>query len=94
MLLPDVLFTRGLLVGFQFLSLLLFLFLLTLELFGLLAFHKVEMERADFRLTQKIQIARHESLHFLQLCLQLILFLMALLLVGRVFRFKPCLFFA
>ena len=64
--LPDMPFTLGLLAGLRFLALLLFLFLLTLELFGSLAFHKVEMERADFRLTQKIQIARHEPFHFLQ----------------------------
>ena len=86
-----MLFTLGLLEGLRFLT---FAFLLALELFGSLAFHKIEMERADFRLTQKIQIACHEPFHFLQLGLQLILFLMALLFVGRVFRFKPCLFFA
>ena len=50
-----MLVTLGLLANLRFLSfaLLLFLFLLTLERFGSLALHKVEMERADFRLTQK-----------------------------------------
>ena len=36
----------------------------TLELFGSLALHKVEMQRSDFRLTQKLLIACHEPFHF------------------------------
>ncbi len=61
-----MLVTLGLLAGILFLtlSLLLFLLLLTLELFGSLALHKVEMQRSDFRLTQKLLIACHEPFHF------------------------------
>lgn len=66
-----MLFTLGLLAGFRFLTLLLFLFLLTLELFRALALHKVEMQWADLRLTQKLLIACHEPFHFLQQRLQL-----------------------
>ena len=66
-----------------------FLFLLTLELFGAPALHELDMKRPDFRQKQKLPIARHDSLHFLQLILQLLFFLMALFSVGRVSRFKP-----
>lgn len=70
-----------------------FLFLV-LELFGTLALHKLKMQRSDFRQKQKFPIADHDSLHFLQLRFQRLFFLMALFPVGRVFRFKACLFFA
>ena len=69
-----------------------FLFLLTLDLFGTLALHELNMQRPDFRQKQKFPIARHDSFHFLQLIFQLLFFLMILFPVGRVFRFKPRLF--
>lgn len=83
--------TLSLLLGLSLLAfaLLLLLFLLTLKLFGPLAFHEVYVQRSDFRLTQKLLIACHEPFHFLQQRLQFLFFLMALLPVGRVFRFKP-----
>ena len=65
------------------------LFLLTLDLFGTLALHELDMQRPDFRQKQKFPIACHDSLHLLQLILQLLFFLMALFPVGRVSRFKP-----
>ena len=66
-----------------------FLFLLPLELVGTLALHELDMQRQDFRKTQKFLIACHDSLHLLQLILQLLFFLTALFPMDRVSRFKP-----
>lgn len=70
-----------------------FLFLLPLELFGMLALHELNMQRTDFRQKQKFPIACHDSLHFLQLSFQLLFFLMVMFPMSRVFRFKPRLLF-